>query len=139
MNGRRLLRLLCVAVINFTLSVLALRLALRSRSELSISLLATIVCLGSAIGIVLEALRNRWARIFNIGVPAIVTATMLASSVWFPFVAHMRNDPYVGEASEGAAFVLILAGVPFCLTLCVALVYWLIDIDPDPTVTLELR
>jgi len=55
-------------------------------------------------------------------------------------LARLQHDQYPGEASEGAAFLLLLAGYPICLAIITSVAYWLIEIEPNPTVTsLDLK
>jgi len=135
MNGRRLARLLCVAVSNAALSAAAVRLVVHEHSLSAVFLLGTLLCAGRVAGLVFEIALRKWAAFFNIGLPAVVTAVMASSIVWMPALAHLQHAEYSAESSEGAAFVLLFSGYPLCLTIIVAFAYWLIDVEPDRTVT----
>jgi hypothetical protein len=131
MNGRRLTRLLCVAISNALLFAGAVRLM---PHEL-LWLLGTLLCAGCVAGLVLEIALRKWAALFNIGLPAIVTAVMASSIVWMPALAFLQHDQYPAEAGEAAGFLLLFSGYPLCLTIIIGLAYRLIDVTPDRTVT----
>lgn len=88
-----------------------------------------------AAGIMFELRKQKIARAVNIGIPAILTGLMASSVVWLPIVAKLQHSEYPGEASVGAAFLLLFAGYPLCLATITFLAYWLIEIEPSATVT----
>jgi len=120
-------RLLWVATSNGVLFYWGLRFA-----PLSFGVLLCMVCLA---GWILELSKRRLARAVNIGIPAILTCLMVSWVVGMPAIATFQHSQHLGEAYEGAFFILLLAGCPLCLAVITFLAYWLIDIEPSPSPT----
>lgn len=135
MNGRRIVRLLWVATSNGVLFYWGLRFA-RNRGDglawMSFGIVVCIVCLA---GWILELRKYRIARVVNVGTPAALAVLMASSVIWLPLIAKFQHSQNMGEAYEGAAFMLLLAAYPLCLAIITFLAYWLIDIEPIPTAT----
>jgi len=96
--------------------------------------LGIMLCASCATGIIFELTKQKIARAVNIGVPTILAGLMASSVIWLPMIAKLRHYEYPGEASEGTAFLLLFAGYPLCLAIITFLAYWLIQIEPTPTV-----
>jgi hypothetical protein len=131
MHGRRLARLAVITICNGALFAAALRFMLHDPSDTVMLLLASVLCLGCIAGLMLEILLHELAPVFNIGLPAFVTALMLCSIAWTHALALFQHVEYPAESSEAAGLVLLLSGYPLCLTVCVGFAYWLIDVSPD--------
>ena len=132
--------MLWVAVSNGSLFFWGARFAASRRDGLALQVLGTLLCFACLAGIVLEVRKRKVARTWNITIPAIVAGMMVSSVFWLPMLAKLQHYQYPGEASEGAAFLLLLAGYPICLAIITFVAYWLIEIEPNPTVTsLDLK
>ncbi len=94
-----------------------------------------VLCSACLAGIVFEVRKREVARAWNIAIPTILAGLMISSVIWLPMVARLQHEQYPGEASEGAAFLLLFAGYPLILAVITFLAYWLIDIEPSPTIT----
>ena len=134
MNGRRAARLLCVIVSNGFIFRWGLRIAWSHTDALATVILGILLCGASIAGIVFELGKRKIALLVNVGIPAILTALMVSSVLWLPLVAKLQHSEYPGEAVEGAVFLALLAGYPFCLAIVTLMAYWLIEIEPNSTV-----
>jgi hypothetical protein len=98
-------------------------------------LLGALLCVACVTGVILEVRKQGLARALNVGIPATLTALMASSLFWLPILAKLQHSEYPSEAAEGAVFLLLLAGIPLCLAIITFLMYWLVDIEPNRTVT----
>jgi hypothetical protein len=113
---------------------------LHDPSDTVVLLLGGVLCLGCIAGMLLEISLHQLAPVFNIGLPAFVTALMLSSIVWTHALARFQHVEYPAESSEAAGMVLLLSAYPLCLTVCAGFACWLIDVSPERgVVTLSLR
>src|ERR1700746_1138582 len=117
MNGRRIVRLLWVATSNGLLFYWGLRFALNRRDGLAWLSFGIVLCILCLAGWILELRKYRIARVVNIGTPAALAGLMASSVVWLPLIAKFQHSQYVGEAYEGAGFMLLLAAYPLCLAI----------------------
>jgi hypothetical protein len=135
MNGRRMTRLLWVVISNGLIFRWGLRVALSRTDGLASLLLGVLLCAACVTGAIFELRKKKVARNLNVGIPTILAGLMASSVLWLPMVAKLQHSQYPGEASEGAAFLLLFAGYPLCLAIITFMAYWLIEIDPSTTVT----
>lgn len=135
MNGRRTARLLWVATSNGLIFRWGLRGALSGTDDLPSMLLGIVVCGACLMGVIFEVRKKTVARALNIGIPTLLGVLMVSSLLWLPLVAKLQHWQYPGEASEGAAFLLLFSGYPLILAFFTFAAYWLIDIEPSPTIT----
>jgi hypothetical protein len=127
-------RLLWVFTSNGLLFRWGLRVASSRTDGLASMVLGILLCAACVTGTIFELRKKKVARVLNIGIPTIVAGFMIFSAVWVPMIAKLQHSQYPGEASEGAFFLLLFAGYPVCLAILTLGAYWLIEIEPSPTI-----
>ncbi len=135
MNGRRLARLLWVAISNGFLFWCGVRFAMYRENGLAPIILGILICSACVTGAMSELRKQRIARAINIGIPALVAVLMVSYAIWLPLLAKFQHSQYIGETSEGAFFILLFALCPTGLAVVTCLAYSLIEIEPNQTVT----
>ena len=130
MNGRRLARLAWVVICNAFLFWSAARVIFPPEDAV-FTALGVVVCVASGVGIALEAMKHRLAAAVNIGTSALVTVFLATAILRLPALAAHEASGSVGEAAEGAGFLLIFSLIPLCLTLVTGLLYRVVDIEPE--------
>lgn len=130
MNGRRLTRLAWVVICNAFLFWSASRVIFPPEDAV-FATLGVVVCLASGLGIALEAMKHPLAAILNVGTSALVTVFLATAIFWLPVLAAHEPGGSVGEAAEGAGFLLIFSLIPLCLTLITGVLYHVVDIEAD--------
>ena len=134
MNGRRIARLVWVLISDGLLFRWGLRVASSRADGLASMLPGILLCSACVTGVIFEVRKKKVARVLNIAIPSILAGLMISSVLWLQIAAKLRHSQYPGEASEGAFFVLLFAAYPLCLAILTSVAYWLIEIEPSPTV-----
>ena len=130
MDGKRLIRFVCVLASNGTILFFALRL-LRAYGAASTSeahfdvIVGAVVSSACLIGLVAEINRHRWAKAINTGIPIAVGIFMASAVVWLPAVT---DD---GDRYEAAFGFLVYAIGPLFFAVVVYLAYRLTNAVKD--------